>query len=174
MQNSQTQKDTKQIKKRDISLLERLKRIEKKLDVFNTMSKTMPVLLVFSIAMVTFVGFTGMTTQSIESNLPETGVQTTEKLKIVYPEENVATSTPVDIIVLSADGFYSQDIILTCFSQSESGITEEIGEMQRGETAGEYRIRWENVISGAYSLWVEVEDSYGNIEKSENVIINVK
>lgn len=159
-------------------LLERIARIEKKLDIINGMSKTMPVVVMGTAVLLGSLLYLNSvaTIPEDEFSLPQTGSEETitEDFVIIYPEPYSSFSLPDEVIGLSTTGFYPKDTSVTFYVKNSSGEIFDIGSATKGDEEGEYRTTWPKYESGRYEMWVEIMDKNDSIQKTETIIVEVK
>ncbi|MBU0975552.1 MAG: hypothetical protein ABIE03_06705 [Patescibacteria group bacterium] len=171
-------KKTKSTKKEKSigGLLERIARIEKKLDIINSLSKTMPIvvistgMLLGSLLYLSSVAF--IPNSSFE--LPQTGDEKTitEDFVLIYPEQYSTITLPDEVVGLSLESFYSKDTKVAFYVKNSSGETFEIGLGEKGTEDGEYKTYWSKYAAGRYEMWVEITHPDGTVEKTETTIVD--
>jgi hypothetical protein len=172
-----TSEKSKRKEKKSISgLLAKIERLEKKLDILNTMGKIVPVMILSIGAILGSVVFLSSVAQYPETtfNLPETGEEVTEDFIMLYPEHYSSLTLPDEVIGLSLDDFYTNEEVVRFYAQKSGEEKIEIGTAEQGNETGEYKTNWESATTGSYTVWSEIESLDGSIVRSESVVVEVK
>lgn len=173
------EKTKQQTKKASISgLLAKIEKLEKKLDLLNTLGKTMPVIILSSGAILGAIVYLSSvaTIPDTTSTLPETGEEATltEDFVILYPEYYTSVTLPDKVSGLSINGFYSDLTQVTFIAQKQGASAIEIGIGQKGSERGEYTTTWTSATEGRYFLWAEITHESGAEYKSDYIIIDIQ
>lgn len=159
-------------------LLAKINRLEKKLDLLNTLGKTMPVVIISAGSILGSLVYLSSVATFPEntSQLPQTGEETqiTEDFIILYPEYYSEITLPDEVIGLSINGFYTTGEKVTFYAQKSGEENIEIGSGEKDLEDGEYKTIWENAASGTYTLWAEIETLNGTKTCSTSISVNVK
>lgn len=170
---------SKEEKKESIGgLLATLERIDKKLNLFNTMNKTMPAMLLATAAILTAVVYVNRVAYipDTQITLPQTGEDSTvtQEFIILYPEYRSTITLPDTLVGLALNGFYTDNTAIEFFVQSEQGVTTSLGIASKGSVEGEYFVKWNGAESGSYTLWAELLKPGETSIQSPTVGFNVK
>ncbi|MFC1780510.1 hypothetical protein ACFLY9_02350 [Patescibacteria group bacterium] len=163
--------------KKSISgLLAKIERLEKKLDILNTMGKTVPVMILSIGAILGSVVFLSSVAQYPETtfNLPETGEEVTEDFIMLYPEHYSSLTLPDEVIGLSLNGFYTNNEVIKFFAQKTGEEKVEISIASKESESGEYKADWESATAGSYTIWAEIESLEGSVVQSESIVVEIK
>jgi len=143
------------------SLIDKLARIDKKLDLFFTLSKSMPAIFIASFGILfTTVYLSSVAKKSTNDfTLPETGeeIEYTENFKILLPEAGSKITLPYEILVVSMEGTL-QNHKIEIFRKTENNEAIKIGEPYVGTARGEYRLFWNENTSGTKTIFVKAID----------------
>jgi len=169
----------RQVKKSDApgTLLAKIERLERKLDLLNTLSKTMPVIIISTGAILGSLIYllSVATIPETSSQLPTTGEELTitNDFVILYPEYYSSISLPDEAIGLAINGFYADSTEVKFFAQKQGEDIIEIGKAQKGSDAGEYKATWESTDAGRYFLWAKISEEDGTEYKSTSIIVDI-
>jgi len=153
-----------------------IEKIDKKLDLFNILGKTMPVIILTSGSILWSLFYMSLhATVPETTELPITGeeIQETEESAIIYPENNSDITLPDKII-----GKFTEDSTLSYskikyYYENSDGEVEEIGEATSNENS-QFEADWTSATSGSYNLWAEIEKEDSDKVKTASIIVNVK
>jgi hypothetical protein len=170
---------TKKTKEASIGkLIAKLEKIEQKLNVFTTLKKTMPVLLLSSAMMVGVLVYLSSVAQQVNvtSELPQTGSEeyVTKDFIVLYPETYSSISLPDDLIGLALKKGSYTDVKVSFFAQRQSDQIIELGEGQKTNKSGEYKTRWISAPPGRYTLWAIVTKPDNIQVKTRSIIVDVQ
>jgi hypothetical protein len=173
------QQAKKQPQKESIGgLLATLERIDKKLNLFSTMNKTMPAVLLASVAVLTAVFYVRSVAYIPDTTnlLPETGeeAETTQDFVILYPEYRSSMALPDTVVGLAKSGFYSESTTVEFFIEDSNGHVTSIGIAEKGTVGGEYFVLWDAAAEGSYKLWAEITPQGETTVQSPTVSFEVK
>lgn len=160
-------------------LLAKIERIEEKLNLLSVMGKSMPVIILTTIAILGSVTYLLTVsevpqTDQLQGELPQTGsYEKTEDFVLLYPEQGAEITLPDKVKGLSLDGFYADNTVVTFFAQKKSGSTFTLGTAQKGYEPGEYKINWQAAPEGEYFLWATIQSGQ-QIVQSETIEISIK
>ncbi|MDD3648161.1 MAG: hypothetical protein PHS44_06730 [Candidatus Dojkabacteria bacterium] len=173
------EKEKSSKEKKSISgLLERIARIEKKLDILNSLSKTMPVVVIGTAVLLGSLLYLSSVAFIPDSTftLPQTGEETTitKDFILIYPEQYSTITLPDEVVGLSLNGFYPKDTEVTFVVKNSLEETFEIGLGEKGTEEGEYKTYWSKYAAGKYDVWVEITQPDGTKEKTETVTVDAK
>lgn len=156
-----------------------LERIDKKLDLLNVMSKTMPAFLVAVGGIVGTLGYLSLGAENLSNapvELPVTGeeVQITNAFIILFPEYQSSITLPDTVSGLSIDGFYTKEDAVEFFIQKNDGIVKSLGIGSKGTEDGEYLAKWEEATPGQYFVWAEITGSDNITLSSAKIAVTIK
>ncbi len=169
--------EKKQEKKSIGGLLEKIERIEKKLDLMNIMGKTMPVVIICAGSILGSLVYLSSVSYYPEGNieLPQTGEgTTTENFTILYPEYYSEITLPDDIYGLSTEGFLPNTEKVIFYAQKLSSDPFEIGIGEKTTETGQYMVSWQNSEPGTYYLWAEIESIDGSKKITSPITVYIK
>lgn len=161
-------------------LFEQLERIDKKLDLFNILGKSMPAVLIATTAILGSVAYVSsvanIPTTPVE--LPQTGEEVedtavTESFIILRPEYRSTMSLPATVSGIHVDGFYPDDYTIEFFVQKEQGLVRSIGTGEKADEIGVYETIWEEATRGKYYVWAEISQTDGTVHSSAKIVVNV-
>jgi hypothetical protein len=158
-------------------LLAKIDKIDRKLNLFSTLGKTMPAIVLSSGAILGALVYliSIATVPDTTTELPATGgeIEVTNDFVILYPENYSSTSLPDEVKGLSLNGFYDDLTRVTFLAQKYGGDEIEIGEGTKGSEAGEYTTTWASADAGKYYVWAKITKESGLEYKSASVIVNI-
>lgn len=150
--------------------------MEKKLDLFNVLDKSMPAVLLSSIAILGSIIYLSSvaTIPDTTIELPKTGeeIPITEDFVFIYPELYSTISPPDQV-----SGLYvgSETIIqVEIFTQKSGESPVSLGLAKTGTEKGEYIATWESAETGTYYLWAEVTYEDLSLASASPIVILVE
>ncbi len=161
------------------SLLSRLEKIEKKLDLINTMGKSMPVFILSLIAVVGSIAYLSLNsfipaTDKVEE-LPQTGegVRRTSDFTISYPKNEATITLPYTIIAKTTSN--PQKIEKVKFWRQYNAKEKKlIEDAQYNPSTNEFTVTWSNTPSRKYKVWAEIKAQDGYTYFSFPITVYVK
>jgi len=154
-----------------------LEKIDEKLDLYNILGKTMPVIILFAGSILWSLFYLGMnaTVPEATTELPVTGeeLEETDEFSIIYPENNSSISIPDKIIGTFSNESTTSYTSIKYYSESSQGEIEELGEaVWTGDEY--YEISWTTAVTGRYNLWAEIVKEDTLKVKSASIIVDVE
>lgn len=160
-------------------LLGKIEAIDKKLNLFSILGKSLPAFIISSGALLVSILYMSSVAYVNETpaELPQTGsadeILATESFIILYPEESSEISLPSEIVGLSLDGFYTMNEEVSFIAREAGKTTRIVGIGEKGEGVGEYKANWENMSPGTYTIWAQIDSPDGTKLKSEEISVEV-